>query len=44
MNDKHCVFCGSPNVNLWKSWNVVGEWTCDDCAPIESDCDPGDDL
>ncbi len=30
---RRCVSCGSTAVNLWASWNVVGEWICADCAP-----------
>ncbi len=30
---RRCVRCGNAAVNLWKSWNVTAEWTCDECAP-----------
>ena len=32
---RRCTFCDSPHVNHWKSWNEVGEWTCDDCTPTD---------
>jgi hypothetical protein len=31
--ERHCVHCGSANVNACKSWNIAGEWICDDCCP-----------
>jgi hypothetical protein len=33
--ERRCVSCGSPDINLWKSWNVVGEWICYECAPSD---------
>jgi hypothetical protein len=31
--EHRCGLCGSRDVNHWKSWNVAGEWVCDECCP-----------
>lgn len=28
-----CIYCGNPDVNHWKSWNLAAEWVCEDCCP-----------
>lgn len=39
---RRCVHCGSEDVNLWASWNLTGEWVCNDCCP-EDPFNDGDD-
>lgn len=37
--ERRCAWCGSPDVDLWTSWNVTGEWTCSDCGSLEVEPD-----